>query len=160
MAAGRKDMKKLFNQKQLAITLLGTLAAPFVVFAVILVGGFNVAAMPMPPAIALHAYSMLCATFFAGIQWGVHFCKRTEDSVYLLSFFTVVLAWLSLLSPGTIKGLTVMLLTFLLSLVEEYRLGRQRVTTAWFWRVRCISMVLIVATLLLAISVLAGGEVS
>jgi len=153
-------MSKVFNQKQLAITLLGMLVAPFVIFSLMLVTGSTISFIPMRPVIALHAYSMLCATFFAGIQWGVHFCKRTEDSVYLLSFFTVVLAWLSLLAPGTVTGLAVMLLTFLLSLIEEYRLSVQRVTTAWFWRVRCISTILIVASLLLTISALAGGEVS
>lgn len=151
---------KFFNQKQLAIVLLCALAVPFVVFAYLLVAGGGESVLPVAPAIAIHSYGVLCASFFAGIQWGVHFCKRTEDSVYLLSFFTLVFAWLSLLSVGTATGLTVLLVSFLLSCVEECRLSRQRVTTAWFWQVRCISMVLIVSSLLLTISVLAGAGVS
>lgn len=151
---------KLFNQKQLAIFLLCALALPFPVFGFLLVAGGGETALPLAPAIAMHSYGVLCASFFAGIQWGVHFCKRTEDSVYLLSFFTLVFAWLSLLSPGTVTGLLVMLASFLLSWIEEYRLSRQRVTTAWFWQVRCISMVLIVISLLLTISVVASAGVS
>jgi hypothetical protein len=151
---------KFFNQKQLAITLLCALAAPFVIFGFLLVAGGSASPLPVAPVIAIHSYGVLCASFFAGIQWGVHFCKRTEDSVYLLSFFTLVLAWLSLLSPGTITGLVVILVGFLLSWVGEYRLSQQRVTTAWFWKIRCISTVLIVLSLLLTISALASGRVS
>lgn len=151
---------KFFNQKQLAITLLCVLAFPFVGFGFLLVAGGGDSPLPVAPAIALHSYGVLCTSFFAGIQWGVHFCKRTDDSVYLLSFFTLALAWLSLLSPGTVIGLAVILVSFLLSWVEEFRLSRQRVTTAWFWQVRCISMILIVLSLLLTISALAGGRVS
>lgn len=148
---------KIFNQKQLAITLLVLLALPFVIFSFLLVAGRGGSTMPVAPVIALHAYGVLVASFFAGIQWGVHFCKRTEDSVYLLSFFTLVLAWLSLLGPGTIVGLGVVLLAFILSWIEECRLSRQRVTTAWFWQVRCISTVLITLSLALTIAVIAAG---
>lgn len=148
---------KLFNQKQLAITLLVLLALPFPLFSFLLLAGGGDSTLPVAPVIALHSYGVLVTSFFAGIQWGVHFCKRTEDSVYLLSFFTLVLAWLSLLSPGTIIGLTMILSAFVLSWIEECRLSRQRVTTAWFWQVRCISTVLIILSLALMIVVIAAG---
>jgi hypothetical protein len=153
------DMK-IFNQKQLAITLLCAVTAPFVISGFQLLAGSSASLLPVAPAIGLHFYGVLCTSFFAGIQWGVHFCKRTEDSVYLVSFFTLVLVWLSLLSPGSIAGLTAILVGFLLSLAEEYRLSRQRVTTAWFWQVRCISTAIAVLSLLLTISALASGRVS
>jgi hypothetical protein len=145
---------KIFNQKQLAITLLIVMVLPFVIFSVWRVIGDEGTAFPVPPVLALHTYAVLCASFFAGIQWGVHFCKRTHDSVYLLSFFTVLLAWVSLLKPGTSFGLAVMLLAFILSWIEEFRLSQQRVTTAWFWRVRTVSTILIILSLLLTISAL------
>lgn len=151
---------KIFNQKQLAITLLVVMVLPFVVFSVWRAMGHEGLTFPVPPVLALHTYAVLCASFFAGIQWGVHFCKRTNDSVYLLSFFTVLLCWLSLLSPGTSLGLGLMLLAFVLSWVEEYRLSQQRVTTAWFWRVRTISTVLIALSLLLMIVALQRSELS
>jgi hypothetical protein len=150
---------KIFNQKQLAITLLVLLALPFVVFSFLLVAGSEVSALPIPPVMALHGYGVLVVSFFAGIQWGVHFCKRTDDSVYLLSFATAMLAWLSLLRPGTVIGLLVILVTFVLSWIEECRLSRQRVTTAWFCQVRCISTALIILSLGLAIGLVAAGRV-
>jgi hypothetical protein len=149
---------KFFNQKQLAITLLGVIAAPFVIFCFLLLASGYGKLLPMPPAIAIHGYGVLCVSFFAGIQWGIHFCKRTDDSVYLLSFFTLMLAWLSLLGPGTIWGLSLLLVAFILAWMEEYRLSKQRVTTQWFWQVRCWSMLMIIVSLLLTIA-LAGNEV-
>lgn len=151
---------KIFNQKQLAITLLVVMALPFLIFSVWRAAGVGIGPLPIPPVLALHTYAVLCASFFAGIQWGIHFCKRTTDSVYLLSFFTVLLAWLSLLSPGTTFGLGLMLLAFMLSWVEEYRLSQQRVTTAWFWRVRTVSTILIALSLVLTILALQSTEVA
>lgn len=147
---------KIFNQKQLAIALLVVMTLPFVIFSVwrILGDHGTRAAFQMPPVLALHTYAVLCASFFAGIQWGIHFCKRTSDSVYLLSFLTVLLAWLSLLSPASSFGLALVLLAFLLSWIEEFRLSQQRVTTAWFWQVRTGSTILIALSLLLTISAL------
>ena len=146
---------KLFNQKQLAITLLGAIAAPFVIFCCLLLGSRYSNLVRVPPALAMHGYGVLCVSFFAGIQWGIHFCKRTEDSVYLLSFFTLVLAWLSLLGPGTTAGLSTLLVAFILSWLGEYRLSAQRVTTQWFWQIRCWSMLMIIVSLILTIGVLA-----
>lgn len=142
---------KFFNQKQLAVALLGLLAVPFLYFSFPRLPAGSEQSM-FSPELALHGYSVLVASFFAGIQWGVHFCKRTEDSVYLLSFSTIVLAWLSLLMPGSAAGLSVMLVVFLLSWIEEWRLSRQRVTTAWFWQVRCVSTGVICLSLLLSVS--------
>ncbi len=147
---------RYFNQKQLAITLLGVIASPFVIFFFLLLGSRYSSLLPVPPAIAMHSYGVLCASFFAGIQWGIHFCKRTDDSVYLLSFFTLLLAWLSLLGPGTVTGLSVLLVAFVLSWLEECRLSNQRVTTSWFWKIRCWSTILIILSLLLSIAKLAS----
>jgi Protein of unknown function (DUF3429) len=151
---------KIFNQKQLAIALLFLLTLPLVIFAALLVAGGGDSRLPTVPVMAVHGYGVLVASFFAGIQWGVHFSKRTEDSVYLLSFVTLVLVWLSLLSPGTITGLIVLLCAFLLSWLEEFRLSRQRVTTAWFWQVHCVSKIMIVSSLLLTIYAIADGMVT
>jgi len=146
---------KFFNQKLLAITLLGVIAAPFVIFCGLLLGSRYSTLVPVPPAIAMHKYGVLCVSFFAGIQWGIHFCKRTEDSVYLLSFFTLLLAWLSLLGTGTAAGLSALLVAFILSWLGEYRFSVQRVTTQWFWRIRCWSMLMIMVSLILTLSVIA-----
>jgi Protein of unknown function (DUF3429) len=149
---------KFFNQKQLAITLLAVIAAPFVIFCFLLLASKYSTLVPVPPSMAMHNYGVLCISFFAGIQWGIHFCKRTEDSVYLLSFATLVMAWLSLLGPGTVWGLGVLLFAFVLSWLEEYRLSKQRVTTQWFWQVRCWSMLMIIVSLFLTIAVLATND--
>jgi hypothetical protein len=147
---------KFFNQKQLAIALLCFLAFPFVFFTFLQVTGGNwFTGYPVSPTAILHSYGVLVVSFVAGIQWGVHFCKRTEDSVYLLSFFTLVLAWLSMYSPGTIAGLAILLIAFILSWVEEMRFSRQRVTTLWFWQVRSGSTLVIGLSLLMAIADLA-----
>jgi len=77
-----------------------------------------------------------------------------------LSFGTLVLAWLSLLRPGTVAGLSTLLAAFVLSWLEECRLSRQRVTTQWFWQIRCWSTMMIIVSLVLAVTALASGEAS
>lgn len=148
---------KVFNQKQLAIVLLLAIALPFVFFAFLLVTCTEAAWLDFPPVIAFHSYGVLCVSFFAGIQWGVHFCKRTEDSVYLLSALTLTLVWLGVLDTGGIIGLSLLLVGLLLSFAVEYRLSVQRVTTGWFWQVRCVSMALILVSLCLALYSVAKG---
>lgn len=143
---------KIFNQKQLAIFLLCAIAVPFVLLAALLVTGVRPAFLPVSPALALHGLGVLCIGFFAGAQWGVHFCKRTEDSVYLFAFFLLVFAALSLLDAGGSKGLAVLVVIFMSSCAIEWRLSRQRVTTLWYWRTRCVCSLLIVLSLAVALA--------
>ena len=127
---------KLFNQKQLAITLMALGAAPFVALTALILLAARPGVLPASPAAMLHGYAVLIASFVAGLHWGVHFCKRTSDSLYLISSGIVLMLWYSMSLVGTARGFATVLLGFVLLWVVEYRLSAQRVTTAWFWRVR------------------------
>jgi hypothetical protein len=143
---------QIFNQKQLATTLviIGTL--PFVVFAGLVVAGKQLPAIAQTPAVLLHTYGVVSASFVAGLHWGIHFCKRTGDNVYLYSSFVALLLWCSMLAAGSALGLALVLLGFLSLWYEEYRLSVQRVTTAWFWKLRTAVTVVIVLCLSLSVA--------
>jgi hypothetical protein len=143
---------KLLNQKQLATTLVVLGTVPFVVFTVAVAGFAAPLPFPAAPALMLHVYGVIIASFVAGLHWGIHFCKRTSDSVYLYSSFIAVLLWCSMWVAGSTIGLALVLLGFVLLWLEEYRLSVQRVTTAWFWKLR--TAVTAVVVLCLAISIL------
>jgi hypothetical protein len=144
---------KLLNQKQLATTLVILGTGPFVVFTAAIAG--VPARLPLPnvaPALMLHVYGIIIGSFVAGLHWGIHFCKRTSDSVYLYSSFVALLLWCSMLAAGSTIGLALVLLGFVVLWLEEYRLSVQRVTTAWFWKLR--TAVTAVVVLCLAVSIL------
>lgn len=144
---------KLLNQKQLAMTLVVLGTGPFVVFTAAIAGFPALAdSLPFPPAIMMHVFGVVIGSFVAGLHWGIHFCKRTNDSVYLYSSFVALLLWCSMWAAGTAIGLALVLLSFVLCWLEEYRLSVQRVTTAWFWKLR--STVTAVVVLCLALSIL------
>lgn len=144
---------KLLNQKQLATTLVVLGTFPFVVFtAAIAALPALAAALPFPPSIMMHVFGVVSGSFIAGLHWGIHFCKRTNDSVYLYSSFIALLLWCSMWAAGTAIGLALVLLGFVLCWLEEYRLSVQRVTTAWFWKLR--TGVTAVVVLCLAVSIL------
>jgi hypothetical protein len=144
---------KLLNQKQLATTLVVLGTVPFVVFTAAIAGLSSLAAaLPFPPAIMMHVFGVVIGSFVAGLHWGIHFCKRTNDSVYLYSSFIALLLWCSMWAAGTAIGLALVLLGFVLCWLEEYRLSVQRVTTAWFWKLR--TAVTAVVVLCLAVSIL------
>lgn len=142
---------KIFNQKQLAIALVMAGAVPFVLLALLVVFPESGIQLPARPALMLHVYGVIIASFVAGLHWGIHFCKRTNDSVYLGSSFIALLLWLSMASAGTAIGLALVLAGFLLLWLQEYRLSMQRVTTAWFWRLRTWVSALVSVCLALAI---------
>lgn len=144
---------KLLNQKQLATTLVVLGTVPFAIFTAALAGLPALAAvLPFPPAVMLHGFGVVIGSFVAGLHWGIHFCKRTSDSVYLYSSFVVLLLWGSMWTAGSAVGLALVLLGFILLWLEEYRLSVQRVTTAWFWKLR--TAVTAVVVLCLALSIL------
>lgn len=148
---GRQSGMKLLNQKQLATTLVIIGAVPFVVFT-LAIAGFDSFRFPASPAVMLHVYGVVIGNFVAGLHWGIHFCKRTNDSVYLSSTFVGVSLWASLLVAGSTIGLALVLFDFLMLWFMEYRFSVQRVTTAWFWKLR--SAVTAVSVLCLAIAIL------
>ena len=145
---------KLLNQKQLATTLIIVGAFPFVILTAFIAGVASPVALPAAPALLLHIYGALIASFVAGLHWGIHFCKRTNDSVYLYCSFIVLMLWCSMLAAGSIAGLAVILLGFILLWIGEYRLSVQRVTTAWFWKLRCAVTAVVVVCLALSIFLL------
>ena len=140
---------KFFNQKQLAITLTMLGAIPLLVGGLCVFLGIHPGFMPADPALVLHTYAVVIASFVAGMHWGIHFCKRTTDSVYLLSSVVAVVLWLSFIYVGQVLGLGLVMLSFILLWVEEYRLSEQRVTTLWFWHLRNIVSAIAVISLLL-----------
>lgn len=143
---------KLFNQKQLATTLVVFGTVPFVILTVLIITASTALSLPASPALMLHVYGVIIASFVAGLHWGIHFCKRTSDSVYLYSSIIALLLWCSMWAAGSTTGLALVMLGFILLWLEEYRLSVQRVTTAWFWKLRTI--VTAVVVLCLALSVL------
>lgn len=144
---------KLLNQKQLATTLVVLGTVPFVVFTAAIAGLPDLAAAsPFPPALMIHVFGVVIGSFVAGLHWGIHFCKRTNDSVYLCSSSIALLLWCSMWAAGTAIGLALVLLGFVLLWLEEYRLSVQRVTTAWFWKLR--TAVTGIVVLCLAVSIL------
>ena len=145
---------KLLNQKQLATTLVVLGTIPFVIFTAVIAGFPSLLPLPAAPALMLHVYGVLVASFVAGLHWGIHFCKRTSDSVYLYSSFVALLLWCSMLAAGATIGLAVVLLGFILLWLEEYRLSVQRVTTAWFWKLRSVVTAAVVVCLSAAIFLL------
>jgi hypothetical protein len=142
---------KLLNQKQLATVLVIIGTVPFVFFTLALAGGDYPVPFPTTPALMLHGYAVIIGSFVAGLHWGIHFCKRTSDSVYLSSSFVALLLWCSMWAAGTPVGLALLLLAFVLLWLVEYRLSVQRVTTAWFWKLRCAVTAVVVLCLALAI---------
>lgn len=150
--ASRRSRMKLLNQKQLATTLVVLGTIPFAAFTVALAGVDVPVPLPAVPALMLHVYGVVIGCFVAGLHWGIHFCKRTSDSVYLSSSFVALLLWCSMWTAGSALGLALVLLGFALLWLGEYRLSVQRVTTAWFWKLR--SAVTAVVVLCLAISIL------
>jgi len=149
--ASRRSRMKLLNQKQLAtlLVILGTV--PFVVFTLAL-AGLTPLRFPTTPALMLHVYGVIIGCFVAGLHWGIHFCKRTSDSVYVSSSFVALLLWCSMWAAGSTLGLALVLLGYALLWLVEYRLSVQRVTTAWFWKLR--SAVSAVVVLCLAVAIL------
>lgn len=145
---------KLLNQKQLATTLVVLGTAPFILFAAAVAGSAMPVSLPAAPALLLHVYGVIVASFVAGMHWGIHFCKRTNDSVYLYSGFVALLQWCSMLAAGSTIGLAAVLLGFVLLWLEEYRLSVQRVTTAWFWRLRTAATAVVVLCLAVSIFLL------
>src|SRR5688572_25662975 len=114
---------KLLNQKQLATTLVVLGTVPFVVFTAAIAGLpalSSLLSFPAAPALMLHVYGVIIASFVAGLHWGIHFCKRTSDSVYLYSSFVAVLLWCSMWTAGSPIGLALVLLGFVLLWLEEY----------------------------------------
>ena len=142
---------KFFNQKQLAICLLVLTAIPFPVLALMKLSGQS--ASTVDPVLMLHVYTGVLTAFTAGMQWSIHFCKRTADSVYLFSVFILVLILYSLFSAGEKSGLALALPGVVMTWIIELRLSRQRVTTAWFWHGRCIVSFAAVASILLVLVV-------
>jgi hypothetical protein len=142
---------KLFNQKQLAMTLTALGAIPLVLGGLLVVADANLALLPAEPALVLHTYAAIIAGFVAGMHWGIHFCKRTNDSVYLLSSVCALLLWVSFLWAGQKIGFALVLLTFAVLWFEEFRLSKQRVTTVWFWQIRNMVSAVAIFSLLLAI---------
>ena len=132
------------------MTLMVSGAIPFVALTLMMV-----MATPLPlsvsPAIALHLYGVVIASFVAGMHWGIHFCKRTKDNVYVHTSIIALVLWCSLLLAGTAAGFAVVLFGFLLLWFEEYRFSVQRVTTAWFWQTRNRVSAAVVLSLLIAI---------
>ncbi|HWK53593.1 MAG TPA: DUF3429 domain-containing protein, partial [Hyphomicrobiales bacterium] len=116
--------------------------------------GARPAFLPVAPALLLHLYAALIAGFVAGMHWGIHFCKRTSDSVYLFSSVCIFLLWLSFLWAGEVAGLALVLLCFVLLWIAEYRFSQQRVTTVWFWKLR--NLVSAIAVISLALAMLRG----
>ncbi|HEY0964141.1 MAG TPA: DUF3429 domain-containing protein [Pseudomonadales bacterium] len=143
---------KLLNQKQLATTLVVLGVVPFAVFTLALAGVTFPLQLPTSPALMLHVYGVIIGSFVAGLHWGIHFCKRTNDSVYLSSSFVALLLWCSMWAAGSAFGLALVLVAFALLWLVEYRFSVQRVTTAWFWKLR--STVSAVVVLCLAMSIL------
>jgi hypothetical protein len=142
---------KLFNQKQLAMSLTGLGAVPLVLGGLLVVTQTNLDFLPGTSALILHVYSVIVASFVAGMHWGIHFCKRTNDSVYLLSCVCALLLWLSFIWFGEAAGFALVLVSIVILWIEEHRLSRQRVTTVWFWQLRNLVSAIAVASLLLAI---------
>ncbi|MDR0779972.1 MAG: DUF3429 domain-containing protein [Pseudomonadales bacterium] len=142
---------RFFNQKQLAMSLIGLGAVPLVVGGLLVVTQTNLAFLPAASALMLHVYGVIVASLVAGVHWGIHFCKRTNDSVYLLSCLSALLLWLSFMWAGRAAGFALVLVSFVLLWVEEYRLSQQRVTTLWFWQLRNLVSAIAVVSLLLAI---------
>jgi hypothetical protein len=142
---------KLFNQKQLAMSLTGLGAVPLVIGGLLVVTQTNLDFLPAASALVLHVYAVIIASFVAGMHWGIHFCKRTNDSVYLLSSFCALLLWLSFIWFGQAMGFALVLVSFALLWIVEYRLSQQRVTTVWFWQLRNVVSAIAVVSLLLAI---------
>jgi hypothetical protein len=142
---------KLFNQKQQAMSLTGLGAVPLVVGGLLVVTQTNPDFLPAASALVLHVYAAIVASFVAGMHWGIHFCKRTHDSVYLLSCFCALLLWLSFIWFGAALGFALVLVSFVLLWIVESRLSQQRVTTAWFWQLRNLVSAITVVSLLLAI---------
>ena len=143
---------KLLNQKQLATTLVVLGTVPFLYFSALLAGLPALVPVPAAPALMLHVYGVVVGSFVAGLHWGIHFCKRTSDSVYLFSSFVALLLWCSMLAAGSGLGLALVLLGFILLWLVEYRFSAQRVTTAWFWKLR--TAVTAGVVLCLAVSIL------
>lgn len=143
--------KQLVNQKQLATTLVVLGTVPFVALTGLIVTATTTFPLPASPPLMLHVYGVIIGSFVAGLHWGIHFCKRTSDSVYLYSSFVALLLWCSMWTAGSAIGLALVLLGFILLWLEEYRLSVQRVTTAWFWKLRTV--VTAIVTLCLALSV-------
>lgn len=147
---------KLLNQKQLAMALTAAGAIPFLVLAVLVYLDkpllLPLQVQPFSPALILHIYAVIIASFVAGLHWGIHFCKRTADNVYLFSSAIALLLLVSMVFAGSTAGFALVLLGFLLLWMVEYRLSLQRVTTAWFWQLRSgvtavVSVCLLVAML-------------
>lgn len=141
----------VFNQKQLAMLLMCIGAVPFIVLALLTMVAEAAQFLPAAPALMLHIYAVIIASFVAGLHWGVHFCKRTGDSVYIHSSLIALLLWLSMLAAGTAIGLTLVLFGFIFLWIIEYRFSLQRVTTAWFWRLRSSVTAVVSGCLLIAI---------
>jgi hypothetical protein len=142
---------KFFNQKQLAISMLIMSALPFPALVIMHVTGQQ--AMGLSPAVLLHVYTAVLVAFILGMQWSIHFCKRTEDSVYLFTTLLLILMLYSLFSLGQTAGLVMALLGVTLSWLIEFRLSRQRVTTVWYWQSRCLVSLIAFASVLLVILV-------
>ena len=141
---------KVFNQKQLAISLLLLSALPFPLLAVNRLNGFF--QTTQEPSVILHVYTAIMTAFISGSQWSIHFCKRTQDSVYLLTGVIVLLVLGSLLQPGTSAGLVLVMIAFVLTWAIEFSLSRQRVTTVWYWRTRSLVSCTAIASLLFTLA--------
>lgn len=138
---------KVFNQKKLAIFLLGLGTIPVIVCTILI--GFKLDSffLPLNPMIVMHSYVVVLCSFTAGIHWGVHLSKRTARSLYIISSALTVVMWASLLKVGSLLGLVLSVIAVFVLLIVEYELSRERVTTPWFWGMRRGTSVLVIIAL-------------
>lgn len=100
-------------------------------------------------------YAAIVASFLGAVHWGVAITTPSETSVTEMVYSVVpsVLSWLVVIFSKGALSLLALLVIFVVTLVEDYRIGVKDLLPNWYVRLRIILTLAVCACLLIA----AGG---
>jgi len=99
----------------------------------------------------IHSYSVVIASFLAGIQWGVSINQNKNTQFFIMSNVIAIAAWLSLMAFFSTFSLSVILIALIVALFVDYRAFSLQFIPHWFWKLRkkatfvaCTSMLIVI----------------
>lgn len=105
---------------------------------------------------ALTTYAAVVLSFLGGIQWGVAVkthqdAPKSAQTMFLLSVIPSLLAWAVLFLPSSGARLIVAIFLFGFVWLIDALLNLQKLIPPWFFRVRSIVTLIVIASLVVAL---------
>jgi Protein of unknown function (DUF3429) len=107
-------------------------------------------------ASVLTAYSAVILSFLGGIQWGmavnlIDSAPKSARNIFFLSVVPSLLAWAMLLLPEPRSRILVAIFLFAFVWVIDALLNVQKLIPPWFFKLRSIISVIVIASLAIAV---------